>query len=158
MYAHGRGTCCLHILTCKVCVLLVLSPHWFLVCKVFHCSFSIRGGGYKKEGGRLFSRVCCDSRRGNGLKSNGWRFRLDIKNNFFCNKNGTALEQVAQSCGGFPILGDIQGQTGLGSEQPDLTVDVPIHCRGVRLDDPSNSNDSMILQNLSIDSMILQLH
>ena len=37
--------------------------------------------------------------------------------------------------GGYPILGDIQGQARPGSEQPDLAVGVPVHCRGVRLDD-----------------------
>jgi len=31
--------------------------------------------------------------------------------------------------------GNIQGQVGWGSEQPDLIQDVPAHCRGVGLDD-----------------------
>lgn len=34
-----------------------------------------------------------------------------------------------------PDIGDIQGQDGLGSEKPDLAVDVPVHCAGVGLDD-----------------------
>ena len=46
------------------------------------------------------------------------------------------LELVAQICGGCPTFGDIQGQTEWDSEQPDLAVDVPVHCRGVGLDDP----------------------
>ena len=29
--------------------------------------------------------------------------------------------------------GDIQGQAGCGSEQPDLAADVPVHGRGVGL-------------------------
>jgi len=33
-----------------------------------------------------------------------------------------------------PLLGDIQGQAGQGSEHPDLAVDVPVHCRGVGLE------------------------
>jgi len=33
------------------------------------------------------------------------------------------------------MLGDIQGQAGQGSAQPDLAVDVPVHCRGAALDD-----------------------
>jgi len=52
----------------------------------------------------------------------------------FYNNGGEALEQIAQRGGGCPLLGDIQGQTGQGSEQPDLAVDVPVHCRGVGLD------------------------
>ena len=31
----------------------------------------------------------------------------------------------------FFILGDIQGQAGPGSEQPDGAVGGPVHCRGV---------------------------
>jgi len=30
--------------------------------------------------------------------------------------------------------GRMQGEAGWDSEQPDLTVDVPVHCRGVGLD------------------------
>ena len=43
--------------------------------------------------------------------------------------------QVAQIGGRCPIPGNIQGQVGRGSEQPDLLEDVPAHCRGVGLDD-----------------------
>ena len=48
---------------------------------------------------------------------------------------GEALEQVAQRCGGSPVPGDSQGEDGWGPEQPDLAVDVPVHCRAVGLDD-----------------------
>ena len=44
-----------------------------------------------------------------------------------------ALAQVAQRGGGYPIPGDIQGQTEWGCEQPDRAVGVPVHCRGVEL-------------------------
>jgi len=30
-----------------------------------------------------------------------------------------------------PVLGDIQGQPGWGSEQPDVAVGVPVHCSEV---------------------------
>ena len=36
--------------------------------------------------------------------------------------------------GGYPTLGDTEGQARPGSEQPDLAIGVPVHCRGVRLD------------------------
>ena len=43
-------------------------------------------------------------------------------------------KQVAQSGGRCPIPGNIPGQVGRGSEQPDLVEDVPAHGRGVGLD------------------------
>jgi len=48
---------------------------------------------------------------------------IGYKESVFYNKGDEVLEQVAQS------PGDIQ------PEQPDLAVDVPVHCRGVGLDD-----------------------
>jgi len=68
-------------------------------------------GGYKKKEGRVCSRVCCDRTRGNGARL---RFRLDIKEKFFYSKGSETVAQVAQRSGGFPVLGDTQGQT----EQP----------------------------------------
>lgn len=36
-----------------------------------------------------------------------------------------------QRRGGYPIPGDTQCQAGWDSEQPDLAVDAPVHCRRV---------------------------
>jgi len=51
---------------------------------------------------------------------------------FKCNscKSDETLEQASQGVSGGPIPGNIQGQAGRGSEQPDSVVDVPAHCRG----------------------------
>jgi len=57
------------------------------------------------------------------------------KEEILYNEGGETLEQVAQRDGRYPIPGNIQGQFGWSSEQPDLAEDVPAHCRGVGLDD-----------------------
>ena len=44
------------------------------------------------------------------------------------------LSEGGERCSGYPIPGDIQGQAGPGSEQPDLAMGVPVHCRRVGLD------------------------
>lgn len=44
---------------------------------------SVFTGHYKKDGDRVFSRLCCDRRKGNGFKIKEDRLRLDIKNEFF---------------------------------------------------------------------------
>jgi len=53
----------------------------------------------------------------------------------FYNEGCETLERVDQRGGRRLIPGNIQGQVGRGSEQPDLVEDVPAHCRGVGLDD-----------------------
>lgn len=46
-----------------------------------------------------------------------------------------ALEQAAQTGASILVPRDIKGQAGQVSEQPDLAVGVPLHCRGVGRDD-----------------------
>lgn len=52
------------------------------------------------------------------------RFRLDIMKIFY---NEGVKHQAAQRCGGFPILGNTQGQVRRGPEQPDLVENIPAH-------------------------------
>lgn len=56
------------------------------------------------------------------------------RGDIFHDKDSEAQKQFNQRCGGIPIPEDIQDQTGQGSEQVDLAVNVPIHCMGVELD------------------------
>ena len=42
-------------------------------------AFRYLKGGYKKEGNRLFSKICGDSTSGNGFKLKEGRFRFDIR-------------------------------------------------------------------------------
>jgi len=85
-------------------------------------------GAYKKDEDRLCSRACCDRTRSNDFKLVEGRFRLCVKKKFFTMGVET-LEQVAWRGGRCPIPGNIPGQVGQGSEQPDLVEDVPAHCR-----------------------------
>ena len=46
-------------------------------------AFQYLTGGYKKEGGRIFSRVYYNRPRGNGSKLKEGRFKLDMRKKFF---------------------------------------------------------------------------
>jgi len=87
-------------------------------------------GACRKDGDRLFSRGCCNRIKGNGFKLEVGRFRLDIRKKFFYNEGGETLAHVAPRGGRCPIPGNIHGQVGQGSEQPDCVEDVLAHCRG----------------------------
>ena len=60
---------------------------------------------------------------------------MEYKGKIFYSEGGEALEQVAQRCDWCPITGDFQGEAGSGTEQPDVAVHVPLHGRGVGVDD-----------------------
>jgi len=92
-------------------------------------------GAYKKNRDRLFSRACCRRTRGNGFQLKEGTFRLDNKEEILYSEGGETLAQVAHRGGRCPIPGNIPGQVGWHSEQPDLVKDVPDPCRGVGLDD-----------------------
>ena len=97
------------------------------------------------RGDRIFRRASCDRTRGNGFKLEEGRFRADIQEIFYDEGDETP-EQVAQRGGRCPILGNIQGQVGWGSEQPDVVVDVPAYCRGIGLDDLERSLPTQTIQ------------
>lgn len=70
--------------------------------------------------------------RGQGvivLNYDGW-FSLDIRKKIFT-ASGIALPQIIQRHGGCLLPGNIQGQTGEGSEQPDPDEDIPAHCKAL---------------------------
>ena len=46
-------------------------------------AFLFLKGSYKKEGDRVFSRVCCDRTRGNGFKLGEGRFSQDIRKKYY---------------------------------------------------------------------------
>ena len=79
---------------------------------------------YRKEGGRLFSRVCGDRTRG-GLN---WIYRKKIILSIVRHWNGLPRERVdTPSLETFKVRLD-------SSEQPDVAVGVPLHCRGAGTD------------------------
>lgn len=83
---------------------------------------------YKKDGVKLFRRVCCNSIRCNGL--NYKRADLDkLQEEFFYNKVGRTLAEVAKRNCGCSIPWTIQGQVRPGSEPSDLVENVPAQCK-----------------------------
>jgi len=72
-----------------------------------------------------------------------------VKEEILYSEGGEALEPVAQRNCGCPFLGSVQGQVGLGFEQPGLVKCVPAHGREVgtrwSIRVPSNPYHSMSL-------------
>ena len=83
-------------------------------------AFQYLKGGDKKEGNRHSCGVYCDKTRGNDFKPKEGIFRLHIRKKCFMITVVRYWEQVAQRCGGHLVPGDVQGQAGPGSKQPDL--------------------------------------
>jgi len=61
-------------------------------------TFQYLKGSYRKEGDRLFSRVCGDRIRGNGFKLREGRFRLHIRKRYF-------TVRVVKYCNRLLVLG-----------------------------------------------------
>jgi len=103
---------------------------------------------WRSEGDRFFSRVRCSRKSGNCFKLKEGRYRLDMRKKYFVIMVAKPWDKLPQKGDECPVLGDVQGQAGRGSEQTDLAVDVPVHCRGVVLMPfigPFNFNDSTLL-------------
>lgn len=77
-------------------------------------------GGNEEEGARLFSVLPIDGTRGNGHKLKHRIFHENTRKHFFYCECGQTLEQVAQRCCGFSLLGGTQNPTGHSPGQPVL--------------------------------------
>jgi len=53
-------------------------------------AFQYLKGSYRKEGDKLFSRICCDRTKLNGFKLKEGRFRLNIREKVFYSAGGEA--------------------------------------------------------------------
>jgi len=96
-------------------------------------AFQCLNGGYKKEGDRLISKVSGDRTRGNSFKLIEGRFRLGIRMKFFAVRMVRHWQRLPKEVVDYLVPGDVQGQAGQGSEQPDVAV--LVHCRGADLRD-----------------------
>ena len=74
-------------------------------------AFQYLKGGFKKEGGRFFSKVCCAITRGSGFRLREGRFRLDIRAKFFTVRVVRYWKRLPREVVDAPSL-ETQGQAG----------------------------------------------
>ena len=87
-------------------------------------------GGYKKERDRHFSRVYCDTTRGNGFIREEERFRLDIRKKIFTVRVARHWHSLPREVVDALLLETFKVSLDrVTSEQPDEAVDVPVHAR-----------------------------
>jgi len=88
-------------------------------------------GGYEREGGRLFSRVCCDRTREKRFKLKEGKFRLDIRKSFIL-RVMRHWHRLLWEVFSAPSLHTFRVRLE-GLWAPDVAVGVPVYCRGVGL-------------------------
>ena len=79
-------------------------------------AFQYLKGSDRKEGDRLFSRVCCDRTKENGFKLEEGRFRLDIRKKSFTVRVVRHWKRLPREVVDATSLGDTPVQAGWGSE------------------------------------------
>jgi len=94
-------------------------------------AFQYLKGTYRRGGERLFTRVCSDRTRRNGLKLKEGRFRLDIRKKFFSMRVVKHWNRLSREAMTAPSLEVFKVRLDGSSEQPGLVEDVPAHGRGV---------------------------
>lgn len=68
-------------------------------------------GTYKKDGGKPFSRACCNQVRSHGFRLKEGSLRLDIRKKVFDEVSGETQEEVSQRSCSCPII-ELSGWTG----------------------------------------------
>jgi len=82
--------------------------------------FQYLQGGYKENGGSLFTRSHKAKTKGNGYKLHQERLHLDIRNKFFTVRINKHLEEPPQGRGRVPIIGGFQDAIGQGTRKSHL--------------------------------------
>ena len=66
-------------------------------------AFQYLKGSHRKEGDRLFSRVCGDRTRGSGFKLEEGRFRLDTREEYFIEGVGRNWNRLPSDVGSLSL-------------------------------------------------------